>query len=100
MVEYGIWARIEVARGGRYIARVSAIPRGVCLRSAPQERARECASCEEAMAAVIDLGKALGRDIRAGCCVVARPARREAAFPDAPAPANERRRGPTGPDAA
>lgn len=65
MIEYSLWPRVERIGPGHYVARVSAIPCGIQQRCAPEERAQDCASHEEARAAAAALARDLARDLRA-----------------------------------
>ncbi len=48
MVEFVLWMRIECVGHGRFVAKVSAIPRDVEERCAPEERSIDCSCPEEA----------------------------------------------------
>jgi hypothetical protein len=68
MVDFSLWTHIEHAGPGRYLVKVSAIPRGVEERCAPEERTVACTRRSDAQLAARELARRLAR----GNCVAAR----------------------------
>jgi hypothetical protein len=65
MSQFMVWSRIEVRRGGGFVAIATALPCNAGRHRAPEERKLECDSRDGAEEAAARLARALFDDIHA-----------------------------------